>query len=157
MKRRNREKLIPRLLLNRIVADLRHMMENNEGRLFALEMMEEIPAGFRSMVINSLAGFHERELAVFFHLLREEYGPELEAAVTRALNKLAMAGVPVTRPVFSRGRFFAAYATKTRHTGQVTVDVAWEKPTGGLDVECFCLSFGPEGVRSTFALSDVAV
>ncbi len=157
MKRRTKEKIIPRSLLSRLVGDIKHMMESNEGRLFALEMLEEIPASFRSMVIDSLAGFHERELAVFFHLLREEYGSELEAAISKALSKLAMAGVPVTRPEFSRGRFFAAYATRTRHLGQITVDVAWEKPSGGLDVECFCLTFGPEGVHSTFALSDVAV
>lgn len=156
MKSRSNNKLIPRSLLKSLAGDIKHLMDSNEGRLFALEMMEEIPRDFRSLVIESLSGFHEKELAVFFHLLQQEYGAELERPISRALGKLRMAGVPVTCPAFFRGRFYRAYATKTRHLGQVTVDIAWETPHGSLDVECFFLTFGPEGIHSIFALSDVA-
>ncbi|HOV42637.1 MAG TPA: hypothetical protein PLE01_01795, partial [Syntrophothermus lipocalidus] len=65
MKSRSNNKLIPRSLLKSLAGDIKHLMDSNEGRLFALEMMEEIPRDFRSLVIESLSGFHEKELAVF--------------------------------------------------------------------------------------------
>lgn len=157
MKERKRKNFFPKSLIRSLFADIKNLMENNEGRLFALEIIEDIPHDLRPFVIESLSAFYDREFVVFLHLLKEEYGKELEGPINRALEKYQMAGICVEPPRFCRGEFYRAFATRSRHTGQVTVDVAWRNPAGTLDVDCFFLSYSLDGLHSSFAISDMTV
>jgi len=73
-----------------------------------------------------------------------EYGKEFETVCNRALIKYNLAGLEIS-PTISKGDFYKSYASTSRHTGRMTVDVAWQKSDGRLYVECFFLAFGTDG------------
>lgn len=157
MAEKRRKRFFPRFLVRSLAEDIINLMDNNEGRLFALEIMEEIPAELRPLVVDSLSAFYEEELGMFFYLLKAEYGKELQASVDRALEKFQMAGLRIEPPVFCQGKFYRAFATRSRHTGQVTIDVAWINEFGSLDVECFFLSFDADGIQSSFVICEMPI
>ncbi|MGE5405763.1 MAG: hypothetical protein ACM3PP_12595 [Candidatus Saccharibacteria bacterium] len=149
--------IFPRSLIKSLSEDIKNLMETSEGRLLALEILDEIPYDLRPHVIDGLSSFYYPEIVDFFYLVKEEYGKELDAVCNRALEKFQMAGMVVKAPRLHRSKFYRAYVTRTRHTGQVTLDVAWKNPRGTLDVECFFLSYNTDGLHGFFVISEMPV
>ncbi|QGU00840.1 hypothetical protein SYNTR_2246 [Candidatus Syntrophocurvum alkaliphilum] len=147
---KNKKNKFPRVLLKNLVHDIRKLISSNEGRIFILEIFEEVPFELRPSLLESLSAFYEKEMAEFFHLLIIEYGKEWSAICKRALEKYAMAGIEFSPPVFSKGRFYKAYATKTRHTGKTNVDIAWKTDDGFIYVESIYLTYSSDGIHSYF-------
>lgn len=123
--------------------------------MFLLEIIEEIPFDLRPAVLESLSSFYEPEMTAFFHLMRAEYGAELEALCNRSLEKYSLAGLDVSPPQFFRGSFYKAYATCSRHTSRLAVDIAWDIGGAGVYVECFYLAYNADGVHSFFMVEDM--
>lgn len=155
MKERKKRKAFPKSLMRNLSEDIKILMETGEGRLLALEILEEIPYDLRPYVLEGLSSFYEQEIAEFFYLVKEEYGKELEAVCNRGLEKFRMAGMRIKVPRWQTGRFYKAFVSRTRHTGQVTLDVAYQNRHGFLDVECFFLSYGLEGLHSFLVISEI--
>ncbi|MDD2619622.1 MAG: hypothetical protein PHC92_03005 [Syntrophomonadaceae bacterium] len=146
---------VPRPVLKSLVTDIKKLVVNDEGRLFLLEIIEEIPYDMRPAIIESLSAFYDIEMVSFFHLLKWEYGKEMELLCNRALEKYSMAGIDVKPPEIFNGDFYRAYASCSRHTGKITLDVAWKSAEKELHVECFYLTFNPDGVHSFFLLENM--
>ncbi|NLX01049.1 MAG: hypothetical protein GXY40_00745 [Syntrophomonadaceae bacterium] len=145
----------PRPVLRNLVDEIKKMVTSNEGRLSILDLIEDIPFDVRSQVIDSLSVFREQELVPFFYLLKMEYGSELTAVCDRALEKCRMAGMDITPPVFFKGEFIKSYATVSRHTGRMTIDVAWHTGGARVYVECFYLTFNSDGIHSFFIIDNM--
>ncbi|MDD2373253.1 MAG: hypothetical protein WC109_00035 [Syntrophomonadaceae bacterium] len=145
----------PRPVLKNLVAEIKKMVTSNEGRLSILDLIEDIPFDVRSQVIDSLSAFHDQELVPFYYLLKMEYGIELSAVCDRALEKCGMAGMNITPPVFFKGEFIKSYASISRHTGHMTIDVAWHTGGSRVYVECFYLTFNPDGIHSFFIIDNM--
>lgn len=156
-KTKKKRQLFPKSLIRSLSQDIKGLMETSEGQLLALEILDEIPYELRPRIIEGLSSFYMQEIADFFYLVREEYGPELSAVCNRALEKFQMAGFECKAPRLRHGRFYKAFVTRTRHTGQLTLDVAWKIGTGTVDVECFFLSFNPDGLHGFFVISDMPI
>ena len=62
--------------LSRLGEDIKNMVKTNEGLLLATEIIDEIPKDLRPHVIDGLASFGT-EIANFLHVLKEEYGKEI--------------------------------------------------------------------------------
>jgi len=139
---------IPRPVLKNLADDIKKMVVNNEGRLSILDMIEDVPYDIRPQVIEGLSAFHDPAMVMFFYLLKAEYGAELAIPCDRALDKCRMAGMDISPPVFFRGEFIKTYASISRHTGRMTLDVAWDTGEAGTHVECFYLTFNADGVHS---------
>ncbi|MEN6463183.1 MAG: hypothetical protein ABFC94_17675 [Syntrophomonas sp.] len=152
-----RKQHFPRAALKNLVQDIVKLVKTNEGRLLILELFEEIPYELRSTVIEGLSSFYEKEMVWFLYLLKLEYGSELEISCDRALDKYKMAGMDTTVPQFFEGTFYRAYATCTRQTSRITLDVAWKTDGKGVTVEGFYLTFSPDGVYSFFVVEDMPV
>ncbi|MDD3268851.1 MAG: hypothetical protein PHX14_05970 [Syntrophomonadaceae bacterium] len=146
---------VPRPVLKSLVNDIKKLVVNDEGRLFLLEIIEEIPYDMRPGVIESLSAFYDIEMVSFFHLLKWEYGKELETICNRALEKYSLAGMDVSPPTIFDGEFYRAYASCSRHTGKITLDIAWKSAKKELHVECFYLTFNPDGVHSFFLIENM--
>jgi len=146
---------IPRPVLKDLVDEIKKMIVSNTGRLSILDLIEDIPFEVRSQVIDSLSAFHDPELVPFYYLLKMEYGSELTAVCDRALEKCRMAGMNITPPVFFRGEFIKSYASISRHTGRMTIDVAWHIGGSKVYVECFYLIFNPDGIHSFFIIENM--
>jgi len=144
--KRKKELNFPKSVLKKLVNDIRELIKGNKGKLFVLEMIEEIPYEIRHNVLENLSAFHESEIVDFFHLIKMEYGKEMEAVASRALEKLSMAGLDVSPAKTFEGSFFKAYVSHSRHTGRITLDAAWDTGKKGVHVECFYLTFNPDGV-----------
>lgn len=153
--KKKKKQHFPRNMLKSLSQDIARLITGNEGRLFALELFEEIPYELRSDTVEALSSFYEKELAEFFNLLKTEYR-ELESSCDRALEKYSMAGINTTPPQFFEGEFYKAYATCSRHSGRVTVDVAWDIGNEGVHVEGFYLTYGSDGIYSFFVIEDMA-
>lgn len=147
----------PRPVLKNLVDDIKQMMLNNEGRLSVLDIIEDLPYEIRPQVIDSISAFHEQELVPFFYLLKMEYGNELAGVCDRVLEKCRMAGMNIDPPVFFTGKYIKTYASVSRHTGRMTLDVAWDTGGSGVYVECFYLTFNPDGVHSFFIINNISV
>ena len=145
----------PRPVLKNLVDEIKKMVTSNEGRLSILDLIEDIPFDVRSQVIDSLSAFRDQELVPFFYLLKMEYGNELSAVCNRALEKCRMAGMDVTPPVFFKGGFIKSYASISRHTGRMTIDVAWHTDGSRVYVECFYLTFNSDGIHSFFIIDNM--
>lgn len=157
MREKKRRRIVPRSLIKGLGEDIKSLVKTNEGLLLAMEIIDEIPQDLRPHVIDGLASFGLPEMIGFFHVIKEEYGKEMEIACNRGLEKLQMKGVLTTPLVATKKDFFKAYVTRTRHTGQVTLDVAWINEEGLLDVECFFLSFNADGVHGFFVISEMPI
>lgn len=152
---RKKKPFFPRPVLKSLVNDIKTLVTEPDGRLFLLEIIEEIPFDLRPAVLESLSSFYEPEMAAFFHLMKAEFGSEIEGLCNRALEKYSLAGLPVDPPQFFRGSFYKAYATCSRHTSRIAVDVAWDVGGPGVYVECFYLAFNGDGVHSFFMVEDM--
>ncbi len=140
----------PRPVLKSFVDDIKNMVGSNEGRMIILEMIEDIPYELRNSLIQNLGSFYEQELVDFFHLLKLGYGREFELICSRALEKYSMAGIDTSPPQIFAGVFHGAYASMTRHSGRIAVDVAWSTGNKKVQAECFYLTFNPDGIHSFF-------
>jgi hypothetical protein len=152
---RKKRPYFPRPVLKSLANDIKKLVAEPEGRLFLLEIIEEIPFDLRPAVLESLSSFYEPEMAAFFHLMKAEYGSELEALCNRSLEKYSLAGLDVSPPQFFRGSFYKAYATCSRHTSRLAVDIAWDIGGAGVYVECFYLAFNGDGIHSFFMMEDM--
>lgn len=148
---------VPRAMLKPLVGDIARYIKTNEGCLSILEIVEDIPYDIRADVIEGLSSFHSPDMVNFFQLIRLEYGKEFDKACTRALAKYKLASLHSHFPPLMRGDFYRAFASTSRNTGRMTVDVAWHKPDGRLYVECFFLAFSADGVHSFFIIEDMRV
>lgn len=154
---RKKKPYFPRPVLKSLVNDIKKLVMEPDGRLFILEIIEEIPFDLRPALLDSLSAFYEPEMAVFFHLIKAEYGRELDVLCNRALEKYSLAGLDVEPPQFFRGGFYKAYATCSRHTSRIAVDIAWDTGGAGVYVECFYLAFNADGIHSFFVIEDMPV
>jgi hypothetical protein len=153
----NKKTSFPRAMLKKLAEDIAKLIGTNEGSLSILEIVEDIPYEIRSDVIEGLSSFYEPTMVGFYRLIQMEYGKEFEAVCSRALTKLNLAGLELAFPPVFNGDFYQAFASTSRHTGRMTVDVAWQKPDGRLYVECFFLAFNTDGVHSFFVVEDMPV
>jgi len=153
----NKKTNVPRAMLKNLAEDISKLIETNEGGLSILEIIEEIPYDIRADVIEGISSFYDVALVGFFDLIKMEYGKEFETICNRALTKYNLAGLQVNSPPLFKGDFYRAFASASRHTGRMTVDVAWKKPDGRLYVECFFLAFSTDGVHSFFVVEDMPV
>ena len=151
----NKKTNFPRAMLKKLAEDVAKLIKTNEGSLSILEIVEDIPYEIRAEVIEGLSSFYEPAMVGFYKLIQMEYGKEFEAVCDRALAKLNLAGLQLTFPPAFNGEFYQAFASASRHTGRMTVDVAWRKPDGRLYVECFFLAFNTDGVHSFFVVEDM--
>ncbi len=140
----------PRPVLKSFVDDIKKLVGTNEGRMIILEMMEDIPYELRPGLIQNLSSFYDPELVGFFYLLKLEYGREFELICNRVLEKYSMAGIDTTPPQIFAGVFQGAYASITRHSGRIAVDVAWSTGSKKVQAECFYLTFNADGIHSFF-------
>lgn len=146
---------LPRNYLKGIISDLRNLAGSNEGRLFMLELFEEVPHDARPFLIEGLSAFKEKAVVEFIEVLKMEYGKEYAQLCNRALDKLNLAGIPVPVLVPFQGEFYKAYASCSRHTGRITLDVAWNTAPKGMHVECFYLTFNSDGIHSFFLVENM--
>ncbi|MGI6434588.1 MAG: hypothetical protein ACOX0F_04415 [Syntrophomonadaceae bacterium] len=146
---------LPKSYLKGIVGDLRNLAGSNEGRLFMLELFEDIPHDTRPLLIDGLSAFKEEAVAEFIEVLKMEYGKEYEQLCNRALDKLNLAGIPVPVLLPFQGEFYKAYASCSRHTGRITLDIAWNTAQKGIHVECFYLTFNSDGIHSFFLVENM--
>ncbi len=153
----NKKTSFPRAMLKKLAEDIAKLISTNEGSLSILEIVEEIPYDVRPDVIEGLSSFYGSELVAFYQLIKQEYGKEFEAICNRALAKYSLAGLEIDFGPIAKGDFYKAYATASRHTGRMTIDVAWKKPESGLYVECFFLTYSSDGVHSFFIVDNMSV
>lgn len=150
-----KKQYFPKNMLRSLSNDIIKLLTGNEGSLFALELFEEIPFELRASVVEGFSSFYQEEMVEFFYLLKKEYGRELEGCCDRALDKYGMAGINITPPKLFQGDFYKAYATCSRHSGRVTIDVAWSTGGDGVHVEGFYLTFSSDGIYSFFVIEDM--
>ncbi len=146
---------LPLSYLKDIVSDLRHLAGSNEGRLFMLDLFEEVPHEARPLIIDGLSSFREEAVIEFAELIKLEYGGEYEQHCNRVLEKLQLAGMAKSVIEPFQGTFYRAYASCSRHTGRVTLDVAWNTDRKSLHVECFYLTFNSDGIHSFFLMENM--
>lgn len=154
---KNKKKKLLRHLLKDLADDIADLVESNEGRLLVLEMLEEIPVEIKNDVLEGLSSFYNPQMAYFFTLLEWEYGKEYEAICNRALTKYRLAGLNVNYERPAPGRFYKACASVSRHTGRMTLDMAWEIGKDKLYVKCFLLSFSSDGIHSFFIVDEISI
>ena len=152
---KNKKSAFPRPVLKSLVEDINNLVESQEGKLLALELLEEIPAEIRGDVLEGLGSFYSPQMACFFNLLKLEYGKEYEVIANRTLAKYSLAGLNIDYTPPSKGQFHKAYASASRHTGRMTLDVAWENGNQNLYVECFFLTFSSDGIQGFFIIEDI--
>lgn len=145
----------PRALARKLATQLREMMENNEGRMLALRIMEEVPWTLRGQVAEYLSSVYEPEMSTFFWLLEREFGAELQEPVARARKRFASAGLPSGPPPSPDMSFVVALANRTRHQGVVPIDVVWLSEEGLLEIESYRLAFGHDGILQCEVFSEV--
>jgi hypothetical protein len=137
---------LPKSILKNMVAEVAELINTFEGQMLLIDMFEEIPYHLRPLVIDGISGFHNKELAVFVRMLKEEYGRELSSSCDRAMEKYRLAGISDKNEDLDHGEFFQAFTTRTRQTGRISLHVAWKTNNSSLRVESFGLSFGQEGI-----------
>ncbi|WP_143156837.1 hypothetical protein [Thermosyntropha lipolytica] len=148
---------MPKQILRGIVEDIKKFIDDNEGRLIILEVAKEIPPDLKKQLLEELALFYDEDLAVFFRLFLEEYEEEFKPVCMRALNKYRMAGYDIDAISFQEGVFHKAYASLSRESGSVSLEVAWKKGGRYVDIEYFYLSYGLEGIHSFALVSDMPI
>ncbi len=146
---------IPKPVLKTLADDIQGLMYANQGRLVVLEIIEELPFDIRPLILEGLSAFYSEEMLQFFHLIKDEYGLEVEAICNRAIEKYNMAGLDMGKPSYLMGSFYKAYASCSRSTGRITIDVAWRTDKNTLYVECFYLTYNADGVHSFFLIPDM--
>ncbi len=147
----------PRPILKSLADDIKNLVDTTEGRLLVLELLEEIPGDIRTEVLEGLSSFYSPHMVCFFNLLKMEYGKEYESICNRSLLKYSLAGLDVDYKLPTPNHFYKAYASCSRHTGRMTLDIAWEMDDHKLYVECFFLTFSSDGIHSFFIVEDIPV
>lgn len=147
----------PKPILKKFAQEIALLVNQNQGRLNLLESLEEMPYEVRNEIVEGMASFYQEGMVEFFYLLKMEYETEFAEVCDKALEKYRMAGMDVTAPVFFTGTFYKAYASCTRHTGRMTLDVAWVTENSALHVECFYLTYNPDGIHSFILVDDMPV
>jgi hypothetical protein len=150
----NKKTSFPRAMLKKLVGDISQLISTNEGSLSILEIIEEVPYDVRADVIEGLSAFYEPEMVAFFQLIKNEYGKEFEAICNRALAKYSLAGLENNFISAAKGNFYKAYATVSRHTGRISIDIAWQRPGSDLYVESFFLTYSSDGVHSIYIINN---
>lgn len=148
---------IPKAVLKSLAFDIKALIHDNEGKLIILEVVEEIPYEIREHILTELAGLYDEDLAIFFKLLWEEYETELETVCRRAFTKYRMAGIDIDAVSFVKGDFYKAYASLSRQSGRISLEVAWHTEGKTLELECFYLAYDTEGIHSFFLINDVPI
>lgn len=149
--------IVPRAILKKFQEDMVKLTGTHEGRLYILEMLEEIPFELRPAVIEGFSSFHEPAMIEFFHLVKREYGQEYDRCCKRALEKYKLMGMCVDDPIDFQGSFYTAYASCSRQTGRIALDIAWDTGGNGLHVECFYLTYHTEGIHSFFVSENMSL
>jgi len=147
----------PKPILKKFAQEITAMIDMNQGRLFLLERLEDMPDEVRTEMIEGMSSFYQDEMVDFFYLMKMEYDTEFAAICDKALEKYRMAGLDVTPPQFFAGTFYKAYVSRTRHTGRITLDAAWITDNSALHVECFYLTFNPDGIHSFILVDDMPI
>lgn len=145
----------PKAVLKSFVEDIKNLVNTNEGRMYILEMIEDIPFELRTSLFHDIGSFYEPYLVNFFYLLKMEYGKEYDSLCTRVLEKYSMAGIDTSPPQIFKGVFAGAYASMTRHSGRIAIDVAWAVEKNKVHTECFYLTFSADGINSFFIIEDM--
>jgi len=154
---KNKKSSFPRPILKSLVDDINSLVQSKEGKLLALEVLEEIPLEIRAEVLDGLSSFYSPQMACFFNLLKAEYGREFEPIANRTLAKYSLAGVNTEYKPSAKGEFYKAYASCSRQTGRMTLDVAWSTGANSLYVECFFLTYSTDGIQSFFMIEDITI
>lgn len=154
---KNNKNNFPRPLLKSLVDDINNLVNSKEGRLLVLEVLEEIPGDIRNDVLEGLSTFYSPQMVCFFSLLKWEYGKEYEAICNRALTKYSLAGLNADYQLPAPEHFYKAFASCSRHTGRMTLDIAWELGDKKLYVECFFLTYSSDGIHSFFIVEDIPI
>ncbi len=154
---KKKKSYFPRPVLRSLVNDIQKLISDHDGRLFILEILEEIPHDLRPLLVENLSSFYEPAMADFFYLLKAEYGQEMEPVCNRALEKYSLSGIPVNPVQFFKGTFYKAYVTPSRHTSRIALDVAWHTESRGLHVECFYLAYNSDGIYNFLLVEDMPV
>ena len=154
---KKKKSYFPRPILRSLVNDIQKLVGDHDGRLFILEILEEIPHDLRPLLVENLSSFYEPAMADFFYLLKAEYGKEMESVCNRALEKYSLSGIPVNPVQFFKGTFYKAYATPSRHTSRIALDVAWHTESRGLHVECFYLAYNSDGIYNFLLVEDMPI
>ncbi|NPV27315.1 MAG: hypothetical protein HPY81_07730 [Firmicutes bacterium] len=152
---------VPKRLLQSLAQDIVAMMETEEGYPLAMEIIDQLPEEVQALFIESLSSIHDPKLGKFFWLLTQEYDGEVQRAAQRCLEKFRLAGIEFEVPVkptttWPDECFFMAMASKTRLLGQVSLVMAWEKPSGNLDAKYFILCFNQDGIKDYFRVLDIS-
>lgn len=148
---------IPKYILKELAEDIQLLILTNQGKILILEIIEELPYEIKYLVLDSLSAFYSNNMVEFFHLLEDEYGKEVEAICDKALAKYAMSNYDIRKKPLVKLPFYKAYASVSRHTGRITLDVAWLNNNGTLNVECFYLTFSADGVHSFFLIPEMPI
>ncbi|NLB51494.1 MAG: hypothetical protein GX808_00965 [Syntrophomonadaceae bacterium] len=154
---RKKRYLYPKPALKELANNISKLAHDNEGRIQLLELVDELPFDIKPNIIESLSSFYQDGMVDFFYLLKMEYGIEMNAICDKALEKYRMSGLDVSAPSIFEGTFYKAFASCSRHTGRITLDIAWITGKKGLHVECFYLTYNPDGVHSFFLLENMAI
>jgi len=146
----------PRQMLQEQVNEINNLIESNGGKLLLLEMFEDIPLDSRTEFLEGMGSFYSPQMVSYFRLLNMEYGKEYEPICQRILNKYRLSGLETDNKPEVPDEFYKAYASCSRHTGRMSLDLAWQTEGGKLYVECFFLTFSSDGIHSIFIVEDIA-
>ncbi len=121
--------------VERLMLDINRMPENSgDGENILLELVAQAEAEDGDLGADFLLA-----------MARATPDPQVQQAAESALARLESKGIrPVTPVILSMGqeKFFAAYMTDPNHPWQQSVNVAWERAPGVIQVLVFLLDFG---------------
>lgn len=143
-------------MLQNKVDEIINRIDSSTGKLQLLESFEETPLELRAELLEGLGSFYDPRMVDYFGLINIEYGPEYAALCQRVLNKYRLAGMETGQENPCPGRFYTAYASCSRHTGRMSLDLAWQKDNGKLYVECIFLTFNADGIHSLFIVEEIS-
>lgn len=138
------------------VDEINNYIDSNWGKLLLLEIFEEVPLDLRDELLEGLGTFYSLQMVRYFQLLNTEYGKEYETICQRVLHKYSLAGFDTADEKPYALEFFKAYASCSRHTGRISLDIAWQRGAGRLYVEYFFLTFNADGIYSLIVVEDVS-
>lgn len=154
---RKKKNSYPKPILKKLAQEIAAMINTNQGRFTLLERLEFMPWEDKNEIIAGMSSFIQQEMVDFFYLIKKEYEYEYETICDKALEKYRMAGLDTTPPEYLQGTFYKAYASKSRHMGRISLDVAWSTGGSALHVECFYLTYNPDGIHSFILVDDIPV
>lgn len=143
-------------MLQKQVDEIINHIDSSAGKILLLESFEETPLELRVELLEGLGSFYSPGMVDYFKLINIEYGWEYEALCQRTLSKYRLAGLETEREKPCPGQFYTAYVSCSRHTGRISIDLAWQKDNGKLYVECFFLTFSADGIHSLFIVEDIS-